>query len=770
MKNVLLRISLLYVLCLHVAWAQPEPSTNALKHDSADATVTAKDSSPSSEAQTADLRTGVSEEVLVDTSNDGTGVAQHSYTFADLGQTGSLKMQGSESTLYVGFGSRLDQIVTGASLQLDFIPSPALMEVVSHLRVFLNDELMGVVTIQSEDSGAPVKADINLDPRFMSNFNQLKFELIGSVEQSCANPNDPSIWSEISSASRLNLTVKKTTVENELSLFPAPFFDARDFGDLNLPMVVPAGFGLQGLRAAAIMTSYFGSLADWRDTQFPLFQNHLPERHSIVFLTNRDRPTFLANFPTINSPSIQVINHPQDKFAKLLLVMGQDEQALTQAVLGLVAGNPLMSGPMAEITAIKDIPTRAAYDAPRWINTARPVTFAELIDGPYQLQTRGVDPAPIDLNFRLPPDLFLWQAKGTPLQLNYRYSPLAQDNSASRLSMRVNGIFSKGIPLDTSGESKSDVVRLPMIEQGVAGSQAATLPGFRLGERNTLSFVFSFVASTDGICQPKQGAENFAVMDESSSIDFSGFAHYLEMPNLSVFAKSAYPFSRFADLSQTVVLLPEAPSKHEVQLLLDVMGRIGKETGLAAYHMSLQHQWQASSLSDKDVLVIAKQAEQAFDWSEQDLAHLLSAQGERSLGGKQSGEGAATLELQAQGQFASMVSFQSPFSSQRTVVVLNGQDGDSLSLITEAINNATGEFLFGAAAAIRPASVTSFESEDTYFVGELPVLQLIWYHFSGHPVLIALIAVFLVVVFSVLVWRALRVVAAKRLAQGEEDE
>ena len=63
--------------------------------------------------------------------------------------------------------------------------------------------------------------------------------------------------------------VQKTQLESDLSLLPAPFFDVRDFSQLNLPVVMGDKYDLDEVKAAGVLSSYFGSLAAWRGAQFP---------------------------------------------------------------------------------------------------------------------------------------------------------------------------------------------------------------------------------------------------------------------------------------------------------------------------------------------------------------------------------------------------------------------------------------------------------------------------------------------------------------------
>lgn len=48
---------------------------------------------------------------------------------------------------------RSDEVVTKAMLNLEYTPSPSLLPVQSQLKVYLNDELMGVLPVTKEQLG-----------------------------------------------------------------------------------------------------------------------------------------------------------------------------------------------------------------------------------------------------------------------------------------------------------------------------------------------------------------------------------------------------------------------------------------------------------------------------------------------------------------------------------------------------------------------------------------------------------------------------------------
>src|SRR5699024_11355389 len=63
------------------------------------------------------------------------------------------EMLGMRNKQNLEFTLRSDQIVKSAALNLIFTPSPALLPQLSHLRVYLNDELAGIVDMDNAANG-----------------------------------------------------------------------------------------------------------------------------------------------------------------------------------------------------------------------------------------------------------------------------------------------------------------------------------------------------------------------------------------------------------------------------------------------------------------------------------------------------------------------------------------------------------------------------------------------------------------------------------------
>ncbi|SQI80308.1 cyclic di-GMP binding protein [Klebsiella oxytoca] len=92
-------------------------------------------------------------------------------TFAKIAPPpGSMVLRGARPEGSVEFGMRSDEVVAKALLNLDYTPSPSLLPVQSQLKVYLNDELMGVLPVTKEQLG---KKSQRADPNRSSLYHRL---------------------------------------------------------------------------------------------------------------------------------------------------------------------------------------------------------------------------------------------------------------------------------------------------------------------------------------------------------------------------------------------------------------------------------------------------------------------------------------------------------------------------------------------------------------------------------------------------------------------
>lgn len=707
-------------------------------------------------------------------------------SFAQLAPPpGSMTLRGTRTTGQIEFGVRSDEVVTRALLNLSFRPSPALLPTLSQLKIYLNDELVGLITLTPEQLGKEIQTQLSIDPRYIADFNRVRFELVGHYANVCENPANSAIWLDIGKQSGIDLTLQKLPLKNDLSHFPEPFFDSRDTRPLTLPMVFSAQPDVTQQRAAAILASWFGSKTGWRGQRFPVLYNQLPQQqHAVVFATNDARPDFLKDLPPVTKPTVEIVSQPDNPYEKMLLILGRNDEDLLTAVQGLAQGELLLRGDTSTIDSVKLLSPRQAYDAPNWVRTDRRTTFAELTQYENQLQSDGVQPNPVSLTLNLPPDLFLVRARGIDMDLSYRYTAPFQSDG-SRLAVNLNNQFIQDYPLPPKNTTGQQLLHIPLIQGMLDKSHELLIPALRLGVVNQLRFDFDYANITisgnaDGRCETVTPITHHVVVDDNSSIDFSGYRHYIEMPSLRAWANAGFPFSRYADLAQTLVLMPPKPDAEQVSTLLNTLGNMGAQTGYPALRVQLTDDWATAKKQDVDLLMIGVIPKDLQDdqripalvgatasWLKEPVRQItpeVNPQSQR----EQAAE--STTTISSRGPLATVIGFQSPFYDQRSVVALLA-DGTprSWQLLNEAMGDSGKRgTMSGSTVVIRESGVNSLRVGESYYVGHLPWWERLWSLLSVHPFWLALCALFVVVLFALMTWRLMRIITRRRLL--DEDE
>ncbi|HCR3983282.1 TPA: cellulose biosynthesis cyclic di-GMP-binding regulatory protein BcsB [Kluyvera ascorbata] len=695
---------------------------------------------------------------------------------------GSMVLRGSNPDGGVEFGMRSDEVVSKALLNLTYTPSPSLLPITSQLKVYLNDELMDVLPVTKEQLGKKVTAQIAVDPLYITDFNRIRLEFIGHYRDVCENPANNTVWLDVARNSSLDLTYRSLKVRNDLSHFPVPFFDTRDNRALELPMVFAASPDLQQQQAAGIIASWFGAKAGWRGQSFPVLFNTLPERNAIVFATNDRRPDFLRDHPAVNAPTIEMIDHPGNPYMKLLVVFGRDDKDLLKAAQGIASGNILFRGDSVTVDEVKPLRPRVPYDAPNWVRTDRPVTFGELKTYEQQLQSTGLEPASINLSLNLPPDLYLMRSTGIDMDLKYRYTmPPVKDSS--RMDISLNNQFLQSFNLDSTQDVNKLMLRLPVLQGLLDGKNDISIPALRLGAMNQLRFDFQYMNPMPGgtleNCITFQPVQNHVVIGDDSTIDFSDYYHFLPMPDLRTFANAGFPFTRMADLSDTVIVMPKTPSEAQVSTLLNTVGVVGGQTGLAGTSMTIVDEGSQIKNKDADLLLIGSIPQQLKDdkhidllvnatqsWVKtpvrhHDLPSIYMDEDDR--------QASVQTGITSSGPMAAVVGFESPYYKQRSVIALLADSASGYNLLNGALNDSGKRAaMFGSVSVIRESGVSSLRVGDIYYVGHLPWFERVWFALSNHPVLLAIFAAISIVLLAWVLWRLLRIISRRRL--DPEDE
>ena len=717
------------------------------------------------------------------------GTRQSKVSLKALGVGRPITLRGVESEASVGLSVRRDELVEAAKLRLTFTLSPALIPTLSHLKVMLNDETLQTVVLDKERLGTPQTVELNIDPRYFTDYNRFRFQFIGHYTMECETPTHSSLWATISNESQVELSLRQLPVRDDLALLPAPFFDPRDNRPVNLPFVYGAKPSTGTLKASGSIASWVGMLAGYRGNQFAAFENQLPRQHAVVMATNDNRPAFLQTLPMVTEPTLSIVPHPDMPGAKLLLVLGKDDAQLQMAADALALGKAVLSGQTMTVKSLQYPALTKPYDAPRWITTQRPVKLAELVPNASDLQLRGaLLNDTVNIYTRMAPDLFTWNAKGVPLDLIYRYTPNSVSDHGA-LNISINNQFIQSYPLQSREDrtnSQSKVI-LPLFDDGNALARSdLKIPAFMIGGDNQLQFAFQIPPNDLGRCKSAPPTELFAAIDPQSSIDLTSFRHYLAMPNLAAYANSGFPFTRVPDLAQTSIILPNQPTTADVGVFLTAVGRMSASTGYPGTRFQLLRAADLAQAGDTDILVISEaDSDGLLEKWKSHLPALLAAGArsvqplERAVGSfmelfdmesnqRLSASGGLAV-LQGAGPLAAIVGFESPITGGRSVVALTATDKGAMALLSQSLNDSEKiKNLRGDLGLMRGEAIESFRIKPVYYVGDLPWWQRLWFHMHSHPLLLALLGLATGLVLTFIAYAALRSKARRRLEEHND--
>ena len=701
-------------------------------------------------------------------------------TLAQMGQPQGIVLSGGQLQGGVAFTLPVSQVITNAQLALNLKVSPAMATRNATMQLMLNGQPLGTVPLGAADSDVS-RFQLDVPAALLVSSNTISFKINDGDAMMCQRDLTDKYRVTILPDSKFSLEGQQLDIGSDLSHFPRPFFDSMQMTPATIAFAFPVKLTADTISAAALISSWMGIQADYRGVSFAALSDRLPEKNGILVGHPGERIGGLT-LPQSGGPTLSIIDNPANPTYKLLLVVGNDDRALRAAAWRLTRGNFALQTPSVTVDG-ESIPVSKPYDAPRWIPTDRPVKLSELIRKDQSMTVNGIWHDALRVAFRAAPDLFLWDGETIPLRIGYRFpSESWIDEDRSWLSMTMNDTFLHNLPVNKQGALETLWHKMG----GDARQEQFDMPlePYMIYGDNQLSLYFNIVPKESAPCSVLLNNNIKSRVDDDSWIDLSHTRHFALLPNLSYFVGAAFPFTRLADYSQTVLLLPEKPTETQIGTLLDMAARSGNATGTALSHnrVVLGIPTAGSNLEllrDRDVLAVTGLDQHDFNRellkTSPFVAHdnLLSVREptqwqkiQRWMAGDWNADG-----LEADRYFSSneswrgFVSFRSPWSSERTVVTAIGSSDDQLSrLHSDLTSPKINAGIRGDAAIITNENgVRSFRVGAQYPRGEMPMhLMVIWYA-NQHSGLLAVLGLCFSIIVGLALYALLKKRARKRL-------
>jgi cellulose synthase (UDP-forming) len=688
-------------------------------------------------------------------------------TLKDLGMNSAVEMRGIDSTFNLPFALPQDQIVKTATMHMVYHFSPGLIPQLSHIKVMLNGTLVGAV----QPPSTPASGDAILEQTFtlpadlLVRNNQLSFEFIGHYVMTCEDPANTVLWARVDPTSTIVLNGELLPLADDLKFLPLPFFDSA----LTRPPIIPIAFlappSPKALEAAGIVTSYFGVLANSRPARFPVTVGALPAGNVVLIAENPGSIPAGFNLGNLGGPTLAIRTNPSDPYGKVLIVTGADPDQLLVAAQALAMRWNGIQGPTVTVEDYTAPARRVPDDAPRWARTDHEIELWDYSSAD-TMHTDGS--APIETFFRIPPDLYFADKVNTLLHIDYRYNPIPIGPNSS-IQVQANRAYLGSIPLipgKQATRTTSTDMALPVVDLRPFSS--------------TLSFIFTFQVLKGGGCKDTTPINMQGAILGSSYLDLSGFAHWASLPSLDLFANAGFPFTRYADLGDTTVVLPDQPTPQEIELYLTLMGHFSGQTGFPVLRVQVGNADEMKAGADRDFLVIGTGDDNpGITKAAANMPVLISSDGLKV----QDTEGffaplhhawwkIKEIENQVSGELATtgvpdaiVEGLESPYTSKRSIVLINLKDPSSAGpFLTSFLKVSQSGDISGTVSVLQGADFQSYRiGNSVYQVGYLPWWEAVSLWFTQVPWTVALGVLAISFLFAVWIRAWLRKRARIRL-------
>jgi len=500
------------------------------------------------------------------------------FSLRALGQQRPMLLRGSESRSILNFSIPVTKVVSGSTLSLLYSAPAQLRPRELWLNILLNNTPVSTVEVTP---GNNVAAHVALPPELLTTENALSFQLSGQCS-ACAGGDGAGPWTTIGLGTELLLNGSRLAIANELRLLPQPFFDRSVQRVWTLPFVLPASPDNTLLAAAGVVASKFGELSDYRGVQFTVSRDQLTGGNCVIVATHGSPVLQHLDVEGINGPAIAMRNNPIDPYGKVLLILGNDSGQVLTAARSFASGDFARSGDTALPGAAKEFPPMSAYSAPRWHSNERPSGLGEYTT---QESLRIYGSGSVELFFRLPPDLYYVGRAEIPVQFKYDFGGV-EPGTKGEMAIRLNGVFIGSIVLKPEGV-------------GTIHNDRVMLPVRMLNPYyNTLTADFLF----DGNASP--ATPQFGEILRETQLELGNVRHTTMMPKLELFSQAGYPFTAHSELSASAIVMPANAGNAEIELLLNMLGFFGAQTGSPSLLVTVIDANSVSRYADRDLVVL----------------------------------------------------------------------------------------------------------------------------------------------------------------------
>ena len=381
---------------------------------------------------------------------------------------------------------------------------------------------------------------------------------------------------------------------------------------------------------------------------------------------------------------LQEIISPWNPRRAVLVVTGGDETAIRKAgmALGLAGGLPFLSGPVAQVWAVRPLAPAASSPTDAFTLADLGYTDKTLYGGAYMQS--------LSYRFSIPLD---WEPTADAT-FRLRFSHAATlDGDVSTLTVLLNGTPLAGIPLDEGNAVHGDV-EIPLPPERI-----------RRGTNNEIT-VQAWLEADRTACERINRQQIWLTVYGDSALSIP---HQEQKPQRLDLHDFPYPFDEQADLSTVLFVLPASPTSADVETLLKVAVLLGDaaDGDGALPRVALGDDLDEATLSRYHLILIGRPSRHQL------LSRINDRLPQPFIPGSDLVEqqvGAVYLRLPEEVRLGYLQEMPSPWNRERALLLIAGTTDEGVSWAAAALGRAWK--LHGNLAVVR-AGGAEVETVDT---------------------------------------------------------
>ncbi|AKG22129.1 cellulose biosynthesis cyclic di-GMP-binding regulatory protein BcsB [Calothrix sp. 336/3] len=540
-------------------------------------------------AQATTSATTDSKETDKSENTDNAKLLSHSLEFNRSPIVGNrMRLRGVYSEGRLGFTRPRSWNVQNVKAVIRFQHSPALYASRSNLTILVNDTAVGSIPLNRKQSQVG-QFLVNIPPKLLQDYNELKIVAQQNNSETCSDPTDPNLWTEILPDSKILFGFKPQPQPLNFSRYPYPFFDNLGLESSKISYLQPAQVSQSWLTSTARLQTSLGRTAEFRPIQTNLATNIADVKNDARLLivgTPTEQPALADLQLPLKISGSQILNRDQSPIpedtgvliiantkkdgsgAPVLIVTGNSAKAVAKAAQFLVQPDlrKMGTGQFILVPKVQESTTPAPRQWSRYLPEANNFKLSEIktqaSGEPFRdVTVRGIGATPIDIDFRaLPDDRFL---RGSSMNLVYSYGPQVNPRT-SAVEVLLDGVFIGGARLDSEAgvNRKSLKVDLPA---NLIQPNSKLQVFFRMNSREPFDKERCLIPPDQQLSGTIHSETSFDLKRETST----------QLPDLKLL-QFGFPFAAPQDLSKTAVVLPQNPSSTEILTLLALSERLGR--------------------------------------------------------------------------------------------------------------------------------------------------------------------------------------------------